>query len=210
MRTCLPFLAVCAVLVFVAPASAQSSDGYMRHECERSAQAYFRDLEAGTNTKVSRRNNRTYSVDGQIFLESATRNFACSFSSDGRTMAQFSADGRVDNGYLPGVGSSRQVRVRLGRGSSESVLTASVAAGHSVRYVLNARARQNLYTRIDGSGLSYRILNLGLPRFRRQSSYTVSPGPSCPLLPSFMNGGAGAEPLLSPFLCLSSNASGLW
>jgi N-carbamoyl-L-amino-acid hydrolase len=49
---------------------------------------------------------------------------------------------------------------------------------------------------------------LGLPRFRRHSAYTVSPGPSCSLLPSLMNGGPGAEPPCSPFF--SSNSIGLW
>ena len=51
---------------------------------------------------------------------------------------------------------------------------------------------------------------LALPRFRRHRFYTVSPGPSCSLLPSFMNGGPGAEPPGFPISCLSSNAKGLW
>ena len=148
-----------AALAASPPASAQSVNEFVRHECERSALAYFRDFEAGTNTSVTRPTNRTYRVVGQIFLENAVRDFACTFASDGRTMTQFSANGLVENAYLPGVGASRQVKVRFGPGSSQSVVTASVAGGHSVRYLLSARARQSLYTRVEGSGLSYRILN---------------------------------------------------
>lgn len=152
-------LSVMAALAFAAPASAQSGNEYMRHECERVAQQFYRDYEAGSNTTLSRRTDRTYGVNGEMYLENRSGIFACSFAADGRTMVQFYADGAQHNGYLPGAGATRQVRVRFSPGSSQTTLTASVAGGHSVRYVLNARARQDLYARIQGSGLNYRIIN---------------------------------------------------
>jgi hypothetical protein len=152
-------LSVIAALAFAAPASAQSGSDFMRHECERVAHQFYRDYEAGSYTTLSRRTDRTYGVSGEMFLETRSGNFACSFAADGRTMVQFYADGQQQNGYLPGAGASRQVRVRFSAGTSQTTMSANVAGGHSVRYILNARARQYLNVRIQGSGLTYRIIN---------------------------------------------------
>lgn len=54
-------------------------------------------------------------------------------------------------------GGTRTVQVRFPSGSTGTELRDQIAPGDSIRFVLNARNGQNLYTRVAGDGLTYQI-----------------------------------------------------
>ncbi len=90
------------------PAAAQSRD-FMLNACASVAQSYFRDFTARSDMKYNgQRVDGTHAVNGRIFLETRSEDFACSFERSGQRMVEFFAEGRVRNAYLPGTGAAEQ------------------------------------------------------------------------------------------------------
>lgn len=97
-------LIVLIVLGAAVLAHAQAVD-QMLNECENVGHQYYRDFEARTEMKYNgQRVDGTHAVNGDIFLENRKGFFACSFDRQGREMTEFSADGNLQNAYLPGHG----------------------------------------------------------------------------------------------------------
>ncbi|WP_300535235.1 SH3 domain-containing protein [uncultured Mameliella sp.] len=94
-------LATATAVVTASQASAQSRD-FMRNECSNAAQTYFRDFTAATDMKYNgQRVDGTHAINGRIFLETRSEDFACSYAADGRRMVEFYAEGRLRPAYLP-------------------------------------------------------------------------------------------------------------
>jgi hypothetical protein len=168
------FLTLACAARLEASAAAQSTR-YMLDECSSLGKSYFRDFEARTDMRYNgQRVDGTHAINGRIFLETRSEDFACSYAPNERRMVEFFAEGRVQNAYLSrdtaaqrprppaaDAGGTRTVRVRLPSGTKGTELTARVAPGGSVGYVINARNGQFLYARIAAKapGLSYQIFN---------------------------------------------------
>lgn len=88
----------------------------------------------------------------------------CLAYSDG-TVGELSVMSAADDGGGAMAGAKEPgtdtVVVRFERGSSGAELRGRLTPGSSTRYVLGAKARQNLYVRVadNGQGLSYQIFN---------------------------------------------------
>lgn len=128
------------------PAIAQSPV-FMMNECSSTGQTYFRDFNARTDMQYNgQRVDGTHAINGRIFLETRFEDFACSYERNGRRMVEFFADGRVQNAYLPGSGTTGQgsvvqvtglrggdtLNVRSGPGTSNRIVGA-LSNGTSVR-----------------------------------------------------------------------------
>lgn len=135
---------LCGVL---AGSAAAQSQEFMVNECSSTGQTYFRDFNARTDMRYNgQRVDGTHAINGRIFLETRFEDFACSYDRNGRRMLEFFAEGRVQNAYLPGGGSSGQgsvvqvtglqggdtLNVRSGPGTSFGVVGA-LTNGTSVR-----------------------------------------------------------------------------
>src|SRR5690606_32012313 len=94
--------AFACLAVTATDASAQSVD-FMQNECSSVAQTFYRDFNAATEMQYNgRRVDGTHAINGRIYLETRAADFACSYNSSGRKMVEFVADGRKQNGFLPG------------------------------------------------------------------------------------------------------------
>ena len=132
--------------VQVGPTAAQSRD-FMMNECSSIGQTYFRDFNARTDMRYNgQRVDGTHAINGRIFLETRFEDFACSYERNGQRMVEFFAEGRVQNAYLPGGGTSGQgsvvqvtglrrgdtLNVRSGPGTDYRIMGA-LSNGTSVR-----------------------------------------------------------------------------
>jgi uncharacterized protein YgiM (DUF1202 family) len=87
-------------------AQAQSRSN-MINDCAGNAQNFFGDYEARTDTQYNgQRTDGTHAINGRIFLETRSADFACSYDRSGTRMVAFFVDGQPQNAYLPGGGSS--------------------------------------------------------------------------------------------------------
>lgn len=97
-------LSVLAVGSFSQVAQAQST-GFMMNECSSVAQTYFREYTARTDMRYDgQRTDGTHAISGEIFLETRSEHFSCSYDRAGRQMVSFYAEGSAHNSYLPGGG----------------------------------------------------------------------------------------------------------
>ncbi|MCT8329364.1 SH3 domain-containing protein [Albidovulum sediminis] len=124
-------------------APAQSVD-FMQNECSSVAQTFYRDFTAATEMQYNgRRVDGTHAINGRIYLETRAADFACSYNSSGRRMVEFVAEGRKQNGFLPGGNAG-------GTGGATGVDAAIVrVTGLSAGDVLNVRS---------GPGTGFRII----------------------------------------------------
>jgi len=134
-------------------AAAQSQE-FMLNECSSTGQSYFRNFTARTDMQYNgQRVDGTHAINGRIFLETRSEDFACSYARDGRRMIQFFAEGRVQNAYLPGGGAADQgsivqvtglrggdtLNVRSGPGTGNRIVGA-LTNGTSVRNLRPSRS----------------------------------------------------------------------
>lgn len=120
------------------PAAAQSRD-FMMNECSSAAQTYFRDFTARTEMQYNgQRVDGTHAINGRIFLETRSEDFACSYDRSGTRIVEFFAQGRTQPSPLPGGGASPG-------GGSDIVRVTGLAAND----VLNVRS---------GPGTDFRII----------------------------------------------------
>ena len=147
------FVLLCCV--YVEGAAAQSQD-FMVNECSSTGQTYFRDFNARTDMQYNgQRVDGTHAINGRIFLETRFEDFACSYERDGRRMVEFFAEGRVQNAYLPGSGSSGQGSVVQVTGL-QSGGTLNVRSGPGTNFgivgvLTNGTSVRNLGCQMQGS-----------------------------------------------------------
>lgn len=140
------FLHALAIAAFgalaLAPVAPAQSTDFMLNECSTVGQTYFRDFNARTDMRYNgQRVDGTHAINGRIYLENRSAEFACSYERGGRRMVEFFADGRVRNAYLPGGGGNAP------SGSVAMVQVTGVPAGD----VLNVRSGPGTTFRIVGA-----------------------------------------------------------
>jgi hypothetical protein len=170
--------AIVALLVLapVGTALAQSPD-YMMQDCAYSAQVFFQDFEARSEAKYEgQRTDGTHAVNGSIYLETRREDYQCSYNGAGDTMVRFITEGQDWPAFVRGDGSpymsggggatnsapdGQNIEVRFAPGASGASYEGRVAAGGTIRYVLNARDGQFLTVEVTpgDTALDYAIRN---------------------------------------------------
>ncbi len=126
------YFALASSIALSGPVAARSTDG-MLNTCADVARSYFREGGARTEMKYNgQRVDGTHAINGDIYLETRMKSFACSFDRSGKRMVEFYADGRVRNEYLPQSGGSSS-----GSGSGSGMVSVTGVASNDV---LNVRS----------------------------------------------------------------------
>jgi hypothetical protein len=120
----------------------------MMQDCRIRAHEVLHTRLPNIETKYEgQRTDGTHAVNGTAVIRGRTETFQCSFNRRGRRITQFVVNQHNTGGddYEP---ETRDVRVRFPSGQNGTELSDQLGPGHSVRYMLRARKRQDLYVRV--------------------------------------------------------------
>ena len=136
-------------MVFCMLAPAAQAQSAMLAQCRQVAQSFFGQPQARAEMQYNgQRTDGTHAVNGRIFLETRSEDFACSFARDQVRLTEFFAQGRMQNAAISG-GSA---------GGAEFFTVTGISSGD----VLNLR--RGLFTGeavIGALGNGDRVRNLG-------------------------------------------------
>lgn len=154
-----PMLIALAGMVLAGGAMAQSPD-YMMQDCRNSAQIFYQDFEARTDTTyIGQRTDGSHGVNGDIFLETRSERFQCSYNAAGATMIDFYAEGQSWPAFVRGEGSPHMAssggsamppasdtaaRVQFAPGTLGITLEGAVRGNDYFDYSLGAGAGQTM------------------------------------------------------------------
>lgn len=151
----LTVLATVPTLALIPLTASAKTPEYMMQACRNRAHEVLHTRIPNIETKYEgQRTDGTHAVNGTAWLRGRTETFQCSFDSRGRNIIGFVVNNPAGGGggsavQLPeNEPQTRTERVRFPSGTSGTELRDSLNSGDSIRYVLNARNRQFLYTRI--------------------------------------------------------------
>jgi hypothetical protein len=120
----------------------------MMQDCRIRAHEVLHTRLPNIETKYEgQRTDGTHAVNGTAVIRGRIETFQCTFNRRGRRITQFLVNQPESGGadYEP---ETRDVRVRFPTGQNGTELADRLGPGHAVRYLLRARAKQDLYVRL--------------------------------------------------------------